>query len=191
MIIRLFFLSILLGALLAQETTLKEETPVFLSPSDEKPVGSLEAGLPVTKLKLDRSKQFIKTTVDVYIPVAAFEDPRVALPPGTDQIADKVKYNVLSANRDGNQVHLKLRITNLRGKPFDYSAMMMTRITASGNNRGDLNPFKGKYQDLAIVPPKQSVVAELYYDFDRPPENVEFICKSVLRGEEVYYRLGF
>ncbi len=191
MIIRLLCALFFLWPLTAQETKLKTKTHVYLSPADDSPVGSLEEGLPVTKLKLDPSKKFIKTTLEVYIPVAAFDDPRVALPIGTDQVADNVRFNVLSAKRVENQVRLKLRITNLRNKAFDYSATMMTRISASGDNRGDLNPFKGKYQDLAIIPPKKSVVAELYFDFDNPPQNVELICKSVLQGEEVFYRLGF
>ena len=187
-----FFAMVLFGLLFPQETILKESTPVYLKPGEDHPGGRIEAGMPVTKVKLDKSKKYIKTTLEVYIPVNAFEDARVALPVGTDQIADDIKYKVFSAKIDGKQVTVKMKITNQRSKSFDFSAMAMVKIVGMSDNRGELNPFKGKYQDMAIIKPKQSVIAELYFDFKRPPRNVELICKSKLgAGEEVFYRLGF
>ena len=120
---------------LSQETTLKESTPIYLTPESDQSIGSLEMGTPVTKVKLDKSKQYIKTSVDVYIPISAFADARVALPIGTDQIADDIKYNVLSAKLNGNQVALKLKITNQRKKSFDFSAMMMMKIAGKGEKK--------------------------------------------------------
>ncbi|NQV38241.1 MAG: hypothetical protein HQ509_09595 [Candidatus Marinimicrobia bacterium] len=187
-----FFVIVLAGLLFSQETTLKESTPIFLKPGEENSVGNLDVGMPVTKVKLDKSKKYIKTTIDVYIPINAFTDARVALPIGTDQIADDIKYKVLSAKIGGKQIAVKVKITNQRSKTFDFSAMMMMKIGGKSENRGELNPFKGKYQDLAIIKPKQSVTAELYFDFKRPPANVELSCKSKLGlGEEVFYQLGF
>ncbi len=186
------FILLSCGLLFSQSTKLIESTPVYLNPTNDKPIGNLDAGIVVTKTKLDKSKQYIKTTVDVYIPVSAFEDPRVALPVGTDQFADQIKYNVLSARIVDKQVAVKVKITNQRSKSFDFSAMMMTKITDKNENKGELNPFKGKYQDMAIIAPKQSITAELYFDFKKQPSNVELICKSKLGGgDEVFYRLGF
>lgn len=187
-----FFAMVLFSLLFPQETILKESTPVYLKPGEDHPAGRIEAGTPVAKVKLDKSKKYIKTTIDVYIPVAAFEDARVALPVGSNQIADDIKYKVFSAKIDGKQVAVKVKITNQRSKSFDFSAMAMMKIAGMSDNRGELNPFKGKYQDMAIIKPKQSITAELYFDFKSPPKNVELICKSKLgTGEEVFYRLGF
>lgn len=191
--IRFFLAAILsVSTMFPQSTQLKETTPVYLKPGDNTPVGDIKAGTPVTKIKLDPSRKYIKTTIDVYIPVSAFADSRVALPVGSEQVADEIKFKLLSAESDGKQVRLSIKITNLRSQSFDFSAMMMARISASGDNRGELNPFLGRYQDLAIVPPKQSVVADLYFDFKRHPLNVELAVKSKLGpGEEVFYQLGF
>ena len=60
-----------------------------------------------------------------------------------------------------------------------------------GENKGELNPFEGKYQGLAIIKPKESIIAELIYDFKSKPKNVELICTGKLKGDQVYYTLGF
>ena len=69
--------------------------------------------------------------------------------------------------------------------------MAFVKVIGKGENKGELNPFEGKYQGLAIIKPNASVTAELVYDFKSKPKNVELICTGKLNGDRVYYNLGF
>ncbi|NOZ03537.1 MAG: hypothetical protein GXO92_02890 [FCB group bacterium] len=182
----------LLGILVGQETKVKSGTEIYSRPYDGEAIGQIEPGATVRKLELDRSKKYVKATMEFYIPVEALEDGRVAFPVGTEQLADKVKFTLLSARKQGNRVFIKLEIANSDlTKDFDFSATTMVKLIGSGGVRGELNPFEGKYQNLAIIRPLKKIVAELVFDFKTPPRNLELICKSKLTGEEVYYTLGF
>ena len=87
---------------------------------------------------------------------------------------------------------LKLRVTNIsHTKELDFSAMVLLKVFGKGSNKGELNPFWGKYQDLAIIAPKDHVIAELFYDFKSKPKNVELVCTGKIGGDRVYYTLGF
>ncbi len=188
---RLFWIG-LLGILVGQETKVKSGTEIFSQPYDKVVIGRIEAGTTVRKLELDRSKKYVKATMEFYIPVEALEDSRVAFPVGTEQLADKVKFTLLDARKQGKRVFIKLEITNSNlTNNFDFSATTMVKLIGSGGVRGELNPFEGKYQNLAIIRPLKKIVAELVFDFKTPPRDLELICKSKLTGEEVYYNLGF
>ena len=57
--------------------------------------------------------------------------------------------------------------------------------------KGNLNPFEGKHQALAIIKPKETITAGLVYDFKSKPKRGELICTGKLRGDRVFYNLGF
>jgi len=145
-----------------------------------------------SKWKKDKSGKFIKATIEFYIPVESLLEGRVSHPIGTTQIADNAKYKLIEVNQTGTQVALKLRVTNIsHTKELDFSAMVLLKAIGKGRNKGELNPFQGKYQDLAIIAPRDHVIAELFYDFKSKPKNVELVCTGKLGGDRVYYTLGF
>ena len=111
---------------------------------------------------------------------------------GTTQLADNAKYKLISSKMNGNQIEIKLRVANVsHSKELDFSAMALLKTIGKGNNKGELNPFKGKHQDLAIISPRAHVIAELYYDFKSKPKNIELICMGKLGGDRIYYNLGY
>ena len=69
--------------------------------------------------------------------------------------------------------------------------MVLLKAIGKGNNKGELNPFQGIYQDLAIISPRDHVIAELFYDFKSKPKNVELVCTGKMGGARAYYALGF
>jgi len=143
-------------------------------------------------LKKDKSGKFIKATIEFYIPVEALLEGRVSHPVGTTQIADNAKYKLIEVNQTGTQIVLKLRVANISPtKELDFSAMVLLKAIGKGDNKGELNPFQGKYQDLAIIAPRDHVIAELFYDFKSKPKNVELVCTGKMGGDRVYYTFGF
>ena len=190
----LILLIVLLFNLIGQETEVIKNTKVYLSPNASKDnvIGEIFPGSSVTKLKKDKSGKFIKATIEFYIPVESLLEGRVSHPVGTTQIADNAKYKLIEVNQTGTQVVLKLRVTNIsRTKVLDFSAMVLLKAIGKGSNKGELNPFQGKYQDLAIIAPRDHVVAELFFDFKSKPKNVELVCTGKMGGDRIYYTLGF
>ena len=176
---RLLILLIVLPLrLIGQETEVIKNTKVYLSPNASKGnvIGEIFPGSSVTKLKKDKSGKFIKATFEFYIPVESLLEGRVSHPIGTTQIADNAKYKLIEVIQTGTQVVLKLRVTNIsHTKELDFSAMVLLKAIGKGSNKGELNPFQGKYQDLAIIAPQDHVIAELFYDFKSKPKNVELV----------------
>jgi hypothetical protein len=190
----LILLNVLLFNLIGQETEVIKNTKVYLSPNASKDnvIGEIFPGSSVTKLKKDKSGKFIKATIEFYIPIESLLEGRVSHPVGTTQIADNAKYKLIEVNQTGTQVVLKLRVTNIsRTKVLDFSAMVLLKAIGKGSNKGELNPFQGKYQDLAIIAPRDHVVAELFFDFKSKPKNVELVCTGKMGGDRIYYTLGF
>ena len=190
----LILLTVLLFNLIGQETEVIKNTKVYLSPNASKDnvIGEIFPGSLVTKLKKDKSGKFIKATIEFYIPIESLLEGRVSHPVGTTQIADNAKYKLIEVNQTGTQVVLKLRVTNIsRTKVLDFSAMVLLKAIGKGSNKGELNPFQGKYQDLAIIAPRDHVVAELFFDFKSKPKNVELVCTGKMGGDRIYYTLGF
>ena len=190
----LIYLIVLPLRLIGQETEVIKNTKVYLSPNASKDnvIGEIFPGSSVTKLKKDKSGKFIKATIQFYIPVESLLEGRVSHPIGTTQIADNAKYKLIEVIQTGTQVVLKLRVTNIsRTKVLDFSAMVLLKAIGKGSNKGELNPFQGKYQDLAIIAPRDHVIAELFYDFKSNPKNVELVCTGKMGGDRVYYTLGF
>jgi len=120
------------------------------------------------------------------------DDGRVSLPIGTVQIAENVKYKLISAKKNGNQVTLNIKITNLGKKSFDFSAMTQIKLIGAGGNKAELNPFEGKNTVLFGVTKNKSINAELVYDFKKLPKEVEMVCSPKMKGgEKIFYQLGF
>ena len=190
----LILLIVLPLKLIGQETEVIKNTKVYLSPNASKGnvIGEIFPGSSVTKLKKDKSGKFIKATIEFYIPVESLLEGRVSHPIGTTQIADNAKYKLIEVNQKGTQVVLKLRVANINPtKELDFSAMVLLKAIGKGNNKGELNPFQGRYQDLAIIAPRDHVIAELFYDFKSKPKNVELVCTGKMGGDRAYYTLGF
>ena len=180
--------------LIGQETEVIKNTKVYLSPIESKDnvIGEIFPGSSVRKLKKDKSGKFIKATIEFYIPVEALLEGRISHAVGTTQIVDNAKYELLEVNQSGTQIVLKLRVENISStKELDFSAMVLLKAIGKGNNKGELNPFQGKYQDLAIIDPRDHVIAELFYDFKSKPKNVELVCTGKMGGARAYYALGF
>ena len=190
----LVLLIVLLYKLIGQETEVIKNTKVYLSPNTNKNniIGEIFPGSFVKKLKKDKSGKFIKATIEFYIPVESLLEGRVSHSVGTTQIADNAQFTLIEANRNGAQIVLKVRVTNIsHTKELDFSPMVLFKTTGKGSNKGELNPFHGKYQDLAIIAPRDHVIAELFYDFKSKPKNVELVCTGKMGGDQVYYTLGF
>ena len=190
----LILLIVLLLKLIGQETEVIKNTKVYLSPnaSRNNVIAEIFPGSTVKKLKKDKSGKFIKATIEFYIPVESLLEGRVSHTVGTTQIADNSKYKLIEVNQTGTQVALKLQVTNISStKELDFSAMVLLKVIGKGSNKGELNPFQGKYQDLAIIAPRDHVIAELFYDFKSKPKNVELVCTGKMGGDRVYYTLGF
>ena len=190
----LILLIVLPLKLIGQETEVIKNTKVYLSPIESKDnvIGEIFPGSSVTKLKKDKSGKFIKATIEFYIPVEALLEGRISHAVGTTQIVDNAKYELLEVNQSGTQIVLKLRVENISStKELDFSAMVLLKAIGKGNNKGELNPFQGRYQDLAIISPRDHVIAELFYDFKSKPKNVELVCTGKMGGARAYYALGF
>ncbi len=187
----LFALSINLHS---QTTEVIKKTDIYTSPSKSKNsvMGEILPGASIKKLKKDKSGKFIKATIEFYIPVESLLEGRISHTAGTTQLADNAKYKLISSKMNGNQIEIKLRVANVsHSKELDFSAMALLKTIGKGNNKGELNPFKGKHQDLAIISPRAHVIAELYYDFKSKPKNIELICMGKLGGDRIYYNLGY
>ena len=191
----LFILMVVLPIeLIGQETQVIKKTKVYLTPKENKEniIGEISPGTSVTKLKKDKSGEFVKATIEFYIPIEALREGRVSHQVGTTQVTDNAKYKLMEVNQIGTQIALKLLVTNIsHTKGLDFSAMVLLKAIGKGNNKGELNPFQGKYQDLAIIAPQDHVIAELFYNFKSKPKNVELICTGKMGGDRIYYSLGF
>ena len=190
----LFLLFAISFNLFSQTTEVIKKTDIYTSPNKSKDniIGEILPGASIKKLKKDKSGKFIKATIEFYIPVESLLEGRVSHEAGTTQLADNAKYKLISSKINGNQVEIKLRVANIsHSKELDFSAMALLKAIGSRNNKGELNPFKGKHQDLAIISPRSHVIAELYYDFKSKPKNIELICMGRLGGDRIYYNLGY
>ena len=179
---------------MSQTTEVIKKTDIYTFPNKSKDniIGEMLPGASIKKLKKDKSGKFIKATIEFYIPVESLLEGRVSHKAGSTQSADNAKYKLISSKKSGNQIEIKLRVANIsHSKELDFSAMALLKAIGNGDNKGELNPFKGKHQDLAIISPRDHVIAELYYDFKSKPNNIELICMWTLGGDSVSYNLGF
>ena len=78
-------------------------------------------------------------------------------------------------------------------KPFDFMAMTLFKMYASGENVGELNPFEGNNTVSFGLKKGKPVIANMVFDFKKPPKDAELSCVSTIKagGEKVYFQLGF
>ena len=188
-----FILLLFLAPCFGQNTQTTKSVNLTTSPNIESKIGSLNPGTTIKKLKLDPSGKFVKVTFEAYVSVDALKDPTVSLPVGSTQIADDIKYKLISAKQSGNRVNIKVQITNQRTKPFDFMAMTLFKMYASGENIGELNPFEGNNTVSFGLKKGKPVTANMVFDFKKPPKDAELSCVSTIKagGEKVYFQLGF
>ena len=188
-----FILLLFLAPCFGQNTQTTKSVNLTTSPNIESKIGSLNPGTTIKKLKLDPSGKFVKVTFEAYVSVDALKDPTVSLPVGSTQIADDVKYKLISAKQSGNRVNIRVQITNQRTKPFDFMAMTLFKMYASGENVGELNPFEGNNTVSFGLKKGKPVTANMVFDFKKPPKDAELSCVSTIKtgGEKVYFQLGF
>jgi len=189
---KLFFLIFFMTYIFSQDTKVTQTADLSTKPNNTTVIGSLQPGVSVKKLKLDSSGKFVKVSIEAFIPVSALENPTVSLPVGSTQIADGVKFKVISAKPNGKQVKVKVQITNTRSKAFDFTALTLMKVKASGDNSGELNPFEGNNTVSFGLKKGKAITTDLVFDFKKPPKDVEIICMSKMKNsEKVYFQLGF
>ena len=176
-----------------QTTQTTKSVNLTISPDTKSKIGSLNPGSTIKKLKLDPSGKFVKVTFEAYVSVDALKDPTVSLPVGSSQIVDDVKYKLISAKRSGNLVNIKVQVTNQRAKPFDFMAMTLFKMYASGENIGELNPFEGNNTVSFGLKKGKHLIANMVFDFKTPPKDAELSCVSTTKvgAEKIYFQLGF
>ena len=176
-----------------QTTQTTKSVNLTISPDTKSKIGSLNPGSTIKKLKLDPSGKFVKVTFEAYVSVDALKDPTVFLPVGSVQIADDIKYKLISAKQSGNLVNIKVQITNQNPKPIDFMAMTLFKMYASGDNIGELNPFEGNNTVSFGLKKSESITANIVFDFKTHPKNVKLSCTSTTKvgAEKVYFQLGF
>ncbi|MBT3501511.1 MAG: hypothetical protein HOB40_05035 [Candidatus Marinimicrobia bacterium] len=181
----------IVGVVFSQDTKLKSSTSLTSNSNENSYIGKLNSGVQVRKIKLDPTGKYVKISLEAYVPINSLEDATVSLPVGSSQIADGVKYKLLSAIQKGNQVNLKIQVTNTNSKPFDFMALTLLKISAS-NNKGEMNPFEGSNTVSFGLKKGKTITSSLVYDFKKPPSNVELKCMSKMKGgEKVFFQLGF
>ena len=188
-----FILLLFLAPCFGQNTQTTKSVNLTTSPNIESKIGSLNPGTTIKKLKLDPSGKFVKVTFEAYVSVDALKDPTVSLPVGSSQIANDVKYKLISAKQSGNRVNIKVQITNQRAKPFDFMAMTLFKMYASGENIGELNPFEGNNTVSFGLKKGKHLIANMVFDFKTPPKDAELSCVSTTKvgAEKIYFQLGF
>ena len=88
--------------LIGQETEVIKKTDIYLQPGLEKSVvGQLMPGATVTKLKRDKSGQYIRATVEFYIPMESLLEGRISKKIGESQVADNALFKLISAKKAG------------------------------------------------------------------------------------------
>jgi hypothetical protein len=176
-----------------QTTQTTKSVNLTTSPDIKSKIGSLKLGATIKKLKLDPSGKFVKVTIEAYVSVDALKDPTVFLPVGSVQIADDIKYKLISAKQSGNLVNIKVQITNQNPKPFDFMAMTLFKMYASGDNIGELNPFEGNNTVSFGLKKEKPITANIVFNFKARPKNVKLSCTSTTKAgaEKVYFQLGF
>ena len=176
-----------------QNTQTTKSVNLTASPNNKSKIGSLNSGATIKKLELDPSGEFVKVTFEAYVSVDALKDPTVSLPVGSSQIVDDVKYKLISAKQSGNLVNIKVQVTNQRAKPFDFMAMTLFKMYASGENIGELNPFEGNNTVSFGLKKGKHLIANMVFDFKTPPKDAELSCVSTTKvgAEKIYFQLGF
>ena len=189
---KIFLVLFIIGYCFAQDTKLTTSSTLTSKPDDKSSIGKLNTGTKVRKLKLDPSGKYVKVAFEAYVPVAALENGTVSLPVGSTQSADGIKFKLISARQKGKQVFVKVKVTNTNSKKFNFTGLSLIKISGSGNNIGEMNPFEGNNTVAFDIRKGKSITSDMVFDFKTPPNNVELICMSKMKNsEKIYFQLGF
>lgn len=169
-----------------QETAVKR-TPIYTDDTGEESLGSLDEGTVIKKLRKTKDGKFIRATLDFYIPVSAVENADVYANLGTQHMVGTTRFRLQKVARDGNRVRVYLDIRNDGKSNFKFTAAVLTKLNDPTGQSGDLNPFEGRHQGFIEVKPRQSITAELVFDFKKIPGDLVFSCKEKMTGEELQY----
>ncbi len=108
--------------------------------------------------------------------------------------ADKnVKYEILRASKEDNKIFVDLNVTNKQSWPFDFAAFTLITVVNEENNRGQIDPYRGKNTVKYGIENGETVGVELVYNFATPPKQINIMCKSTmaLKADTVFFKQSF
>ncbi|MEE9166457.1 MAG: hypothetical protein V3U24_03210 [Candidatus Neomarinimicrobiota bacterium] len=174
-----------------QITQTIKKADIIADPSDPKSVlGRLYPGTEIRKIGKDASGEFIKATLDFYLPLETLKEGRVAKKIGEWQTADNARVKLLQVSKQGNTVEVSVIIENRDKNDMDVSALLLFKMVDGQGNIGNLEFLESK-NSVGIVKPSQRLRSDLVYRFMEPPDNVELSFQSKLGGDQVFFLLGF
>lgn len=174
-----------------QITEIIKKVDIIADPSDPKSVlGRIYPGTEIKKIGKDPSGDFIKATLDFYLPLETVKEGRVAKGIGEWQMADDATIQLLNSNKEGNTVKVTVAIVNQGKKDMDMSALLLFKLMDSRGNIGNLEFMESK-NSVGIIKPGKRLDSDLVYRFSKPPENLELSFQSKLGGDQVFFVLGF
>ncbi|MFQ6675138.1 MAG: hypothetical protein ACE5LH_02210 [Fidelibacterota bacterium] len=175
----------------AQVTEIIRKTDILNDPEHPGEVaGRLYPGTEIRKTGKDSSGHYVKAILEFYVPVDALKEGRIAKGIGESQRADDAVIKLLTARRSGEKVTVSVEITNLDDRPLDMSALLLLKLVDGTGLLGNLE-FMESTHSVATIPPGETVASRLVYSFPDEPRDVELIFQSRLRGDRVYFDLGF
>lgn len=181
----------LCASLSGQITETIKKVEIIADPSDPKSVlGRLYPGTEIKKIGKDPSGEYIKATLDFYLPLETLKEGRVAKGIDEWQIADDAKAKLLEAVRKENTVTVSVSIVNQGKKDMDMSALLLFKLMDGRGNIGNLEFMESK-NSVGIIKPGERLESDLVYRFSKPPEDLELSFQSKLGGDQVFFLLGF
>ncbi|MFQ6615715.1 MAG: DUF4352 domain-containing protein [Fidelibacterota bacterium] len=175
----------------AQVTEITKKTDILKDPEQTGDVlGRVYPGTEIRKLQKDSSGNYVKAVLEFWVPLEALKESRIAGRTGESQVSDDATITLLSAQRSDEKVTVSVRIANQGDRPLDMSALLLVRVVDGTGLPGNLE-FTESTHSVATILPGETVDARLVYSFPEEPENVELIFQSKLRGDQVYFDLGF
>lgn len=186
--VRLALKTIVVIALASAQTTKTiKKTEVLTNPANPKStVGSLNADVEITKLGKDKSGKYVRATMEVYIPVEALKEGRIARRVGESQAAEQTLVTLVNAQRDGNNVHLALEVTNRGTKNMDMSALLLVKLLGDGKHAGNLEFMKSQ-NSVGIIPPGKTLRSDLVYTFAQPISTAELSFQPRMGGDQIFF----
>ena len=108
-------------------------------------------------------------------------------------IAEDVKFELISVNKQDKKVFINLDITNQQSWPLDFAAITLIRVKNEINMQGQIDPYKGKNTVKYGIENGETIGVELVYNFETPPTNVTILCKPSITivSDSVMYALDF
>lgn len=175
----------------AQVTEIIKKTDILKDPDRPGEVaGRLYPGTQVSKIQKTSSGDYVKATLEFYVPVEALKEWRIARGAGESQIADDAAIKLVNARRSGDRVTVSVQIANRGDRPLDMSALLLIKVVDGTGLEGNLE-FMESTHSVATIEAGGTVTSHLVYSFPKQPRDVELIFQSRLGGDRVYFDLGF